>query len=477
MRRNVWLFVMGALVVALSQWGMPLTYDETVNYNEAAALGPIWALTRGGFYNHAPYTFLMSLVPPAWVTLHPFVMRLPNVIVAVCLFALIYAVFEDALCSVGLPPKIHAVAHVALAASAVLASPELTYFYMVGRGYLLGCTLAFAGLYLRQSKFPDWVSDVLVGLAPYAVATFGYLWPGVLIVDVIEHGVGVAALKRIAWRWIRSCATFYFLFMPFPRQVVAEAGRYRDFEPPFRYSQIVLERVFHFRTLSPALVYTMIAVGIGTYLIGKTGALSQAPQGRANRLVAAYLAAAAVAFFAFAETTSALHLVQPPYVRNAMFVGLFAITSMALSAVEWWPHHGTSLVTGGLRTVAAVAMFATPLVNAAVTVEAVAPPLATGRYLRLPVDNVDCPVPITNRFLASLPGGAEIFCGGFAYAVCQPFRVNMARLHLGFLPGGDDAFDREPQIPRCWSGTEPGERSCSLYVRRTRTDPFQPLCY
>jgi hypothetical protein len=194
-------------------------------------------------------------------------------------------------------------------------------------------------------------------------------------------------------------------------------------------------------------------------------------------LLAAYLSGAVLSFFVVSEVMNALRIVQPPYVRNAMFVSLFAIVTIGLSAIQWLRSKSFKSFSGGLRLALAFALLGVVSVNGIATAAAIFPPLVAGKYLRFPVANTGCPVPISNRFLKSLPKGSEIFCGGYAGSVCWPFRPNMARFGLTYLPGGDDAFDRERRISDCWSGTDAGDRSCSLYVRRDKSEPFRPLCY
>lgn len=172
-----------------------------------------------------------------------------------------------------------------------------------------------------------------------------------------------------------------------------------------------------------------------------------------------------------------LQIVEPPYERNAMFVSLYGILAAGLSALVWLPDGRPKGISGAARFVAAIAAFAIITVNGAVTAATMLPPLLAGMYDRLPVSMVDCPLPITNRFLSSLPQGTEVFCGGFAVEVCWPFRPNMVKDGLKIYPGNDDAFERERRSETCWRGTEFGGRGCSLYLRLTEADPFQPLCY
>ena len=44
-RKHIWLLATWAVYVALSFGRMPLTYDETWNYNETAAHGPLYVVT------------------------------------------------------------------------------------------------------------------------------------------------------------------------------------------------------------------------------------------------------------------------------------------------------------------------------------------------------------------------------------------------------------------------------------------------
>lgn len=473
MRKKIWLLVTWAVFVAFSFRGMPLTYDETWNYNETAALGPIYTLTHYAFNNHVLYAFFMSLIPRGWVTLEPFLMRVPNWLSGLGLFTLIYFAFETALRSWDTNGKISGTIQLVLATSAVFASAQLAFYYLVGRGYLLGCALALAAIYFRQPRFRAWISDVSLALSGHAVLTYVYTWPGLLAVDLLEEGVSLHALKRVFSRWTRSTLLLSLLYSSSLARLRAESRDYQEFSALFSYTQKLLHITFDAPSLSPLLVLGAIVMGISTYLGTRAGVPAKAGADQPAPLLAAYLSSAMLSFFVVSEVTNGLHIVQTPYVRNAMFVSLFGIMAMGLSAIVWLRQESFRV----LARAAALAVFAIVSVNGLATASAIFPPLLTGKYLRFPVSNVGCPVPINNRFLKSLPKGAEIFCLGYAGSVCWPFQPNMVGFGLTYLPGGGDAFDREPRINECWSGTEAADRSCTLYVRGRKGDPFQPLCY
>jgi hypothetical protein len=175
------------------------------------------------------------------------------------------------------------------------------------------------------------------------------------------------------------------------------------------------------------------------------------------------------------EIANALHVVEPPYQRNAMFVSLFGIVAAGLSACAWLPRESPKRFGAAVRVAAALAVFAAVAANALATARTVLPTLRSGLYTTYPVAEFDCVTNIDNGFLKSLPPGSEIFCGSFAQSVCWPFRPNMTR--YGVKIADDAIFDRSPRIDTCWRGTAPGGSGCSLYVRPTKADPFQPLCY
>jgi hypothetical protein len=472
--RIIWLVFLWVLFVELSIHGMPLGYDETWNYNETAALGPIYTLTHYAFNNHVLYAFFMSLLPGTLVRLDPFLMRVPNWLACLGLFALISLSFASALRSRNANARTDAAIHFALTTSAVFASAQLVYYYLEGRGYLLGCTMALAAIYARQPRFRDWISDVSLSLSAYAVFTFAYTWPGLLAVDLVEGGASAAGVRRVLRRWSRSTLLLVLLHAFSLARMRDESRGYQEFTERFAYTQTLLHATFDVPSLSAFMVLGALALAIVTYLVTTWPRVPvRANAGRAPVVMAAYLSSAVVSFFLVAEATNILHIVQPPYVRNGMFVSLFAVMALGLTASAWLRQDSFTLVA---RT-AAFAMFAVIAVNGVATARAVFPPLLAGKPQRFPVANVDCPVPINNTFLRSLPKGTDIFCQGYAGSVCWPFGYNIARFGLHTLPGGGDAFDREPRINQCWIGTEAPDRSCTLYLRAAKGDPFQPLCY
>ncbi|MBZ5559906.1 MAG: hypothetical protein LAO77_21780 [Acidobacteriia bacterium] len=473
LRKNLWLLVMCAVVVAFSCFRWPLMYDETWNYNETASLGPIYTLTHYNFNNHMLYAFFMSLLPGKLVALDPFLMRIPNWLTACGLFALIYLSFGTALRAWRTNGTVIGTVHLLLATSAVFASAQLAFYYLVGRGYLLGCTLALAAIYVRQRRFPSWISDVCLMLSAYSVITYTYLWPGVLAVDFLEEGVSLDAVKRVLWRWSRSTFLLFLAYASSLTRMRAESQSYQDFGVLLSYTQRLLRTTFDAPSLSALLVIGAMVIGIATYLETRAGLPAPAGAEEPAPLIAAYLSGAIASFFVVSEATNGLHIVQTPYVRNASFVSLFSIMAIGLSGIVWLGRERFKW----LARTAALAVFAVIVFNGWTTAGAIAPPLLTGKYLHFPVSNLDCPVPINNAFLKSLPKGAELFCLGYSGSVCWPFQTNITRYGLSYLPGGGDAFDREPRSNQCWSGTEAADRSCTLYVRARKGDAFQPLCY
>ncbi|MBI3400656.1 MAG: hypothetical protein HY048_04480 [Acidobacteria bacterium] len=477
MRKRLWILVVWLAFVYSSFARMPLTYDETWNYNETAVHGPFYALTNYNFNNHVLYTWLTSLLPHDLVTRNPFFMRIPNWITILGAFTLIGLFFETPFRSWKALPRAAGWLPLLLFTSAVFASSELIFFSLVGRGYLMGCTLGLAAVYFRRPRFNAWFSDVLLVLASYAMFTVSYTWPGLLLVDLVEQGASLEAVKRVVVRWTRSTLLLALLYAPLVTGMRKMVRDYQLFKPTWQYTLRMFHAAYDWHWISLPLLTGILAAGIGTYLIARWNQPADVRAERPAPLFAAYLSCAVLSYFAVVEVVNIFQIVEPPYERNAMFVSLYGILAAGLSALVWLPEGRPKGVTGVARLVAAIAAFAVISVNAVVTAGTMLPPLWAGMYYRLPVSMVDCPLPITNRFLNSLPQGTEVFCGGFAGEVCWPFRPNMAKDGLKIYPGNDDNFERERRIDDCWSGTEFGGRGCSLYVRRTATDPFQPLCY
>jgi len=455
---------------------MPLVYDETINYNETALRGPVYTMTHGGFNNHVLYALLMSLLPHSWVFREPFLMRLPNLTIGVGLFALVYRCVETALGN-ALTNRVTRAFQIILATAVLLASSQLIYYYLVGRGYLLGCTLMVAAIYFRQTRFPAWWSDILLALSGYALFTSVYVWPGLLVVDLVDGDASSVAIKRVLARWLRSTGVLFVLYLPLVGAMRAESLDYRTFTAPFAYTRRLLDITFNWHPMSSLLVIGAVASGVGAYLVSRVTLPSRSRIDRPAFLLGGYLSAAICAFIAVSELTNRLQIVQTPYTRNAMFFSLFAVLTIALLAGASIREQSFTTVGGALRLAVSTFAAAVLAINAVETVAAIGPPLLNAQYLRSPIGVADCPVPITNRFLQSLPKGAEIFCGGYASSVCWTFRPSMTRAGLSYFLLGDDAFDREPRVKDCWSGIVPGDRSCSLYVRPTKRSPFQPLCY
>jgi hypothetical protein len=474
--KRLWLVVVWALVLYFSFWGMPLAYDETWNYNEAAALGPLYTVTHYGFNNHVLYALFMSLIPQFLVRYQPFLMRIPNCLASLGLFALIGLTFE-------LPFRSRKTVHpsvsiwqIVLCLGAVLASAQVIYFYLVGRGYLLGCALALGAIYFRKSRFYPWISDALLVLAGYALFTFNYTWPGLLLIDVVEESFSLAAFKRIVYRWARTTGALLLLYVPLLSGMRDQVRQYQTFKPAWQYTLRTLHTAFN-SPYSFQLFAGAIGISIATYFITRVTRPAELRAEGPAPLLAGYLASAVISYAITTEATNALHIVAAPYDRNAMFVPLFAIVAAGLSAGTWLPLESPRTFGPIVRVAAALAVLGAIAMNGVATASAVLPTLRSGNYLRYPVAEFDCVVPVDNGFLKSLPKGTEIFCGSFAQSVCWPFRPNMIRYGLKIFPGNDDVFGRQLLIEKCWSGTVYGGGGCSLWLRQTEADPFQPLCY
>jgi hypothetical protein len=252
---------------------VPMTWDESWNFLHVSSQGVRAAFTS---YeqpnNHVLFTALQAALPADWVRRAPGLLRLPNVLIACAMAALLVRYLHSS----------------RLAILVLFCSPLFTLYLCVARGYLLG-TLFLLGAVAAAER--PVLAGILAGLSAGCVPTFGFALPGAAL--ALPRGRFRAAVA--AGLVVIATDGFILGKMAHQRQLWGLEWHY-----------------FLRSTFLPAWP-AHLCLGLALLLL-----IKERPRGRALGLLGA-----CASTFVVITVLTMFNVADPPYPRNLLFVPLF----------------------------------------------------------------------------------------------------------------------------------------------------------
>jgi hypothetical protein len=275
---------------------VPLTYDEGWNWSFVASQGMRYAyLTYEAPNNHTLFSMMQSRLPVTLVNLHPSALRLINLIVLVALVVLLIWELRSGW----------------LVSGILLASPILTLYLFLARGYLLGAALVLAGaLLLVRGNFS--FAGVCVGLAACDVPTFEFVAPGLALFSAISNGAR------------RGASIFAALALSIP--LIFYLPKFRimlEMRHIYNRTSMLHELLLGTARLSANTTWLSVALFLALCL-----GFVWARPGSARK-TAFCLVAACFSYLGCIVLLVVLQSINSPFLRNGMFVPLFVWVAVA----------------------------------------------------------------------------------------------------------------------------------------------------
>ncbi len=296
---------------------IPLTGDEVSNYLFFSKNGPLQVMTNYELPNNQVFfTLIQSIfIHKTMLAILPYILRIFNVIYAIIFIWMVRVYFR----------KISDVWWIltALCLAFVFSGPVITPYFIVARGYILGSSLFFGGVYFLI-RHKAYLASMLLILSAWTIPTFAYAYPLLFV-------VGWYALKekniwmKTAFLTMAGIALAYF---PLLHDIRIQTSRWgyasfwefvtMTYMTVSNYAYIPCGQLFHF-----------------IYIMGYVWSVFSVYKERAShtRTWLLLLAMGILSYFLSTAFFFYVAHVHAPYVRNGFFITLTVVWTMIY--VSW----------------------------------------------------------------------------------------------------------------------------------------------
>lgn len=299
-----WLILIGIIYPLL-----PLTGDEAWNYLGFARYGSLFTLTHYELpNNHIFFTFIQSLFVHKKILVHfPLELRLFNCIVGATLL------FLSGFIVAKITNKKFSIKLTSLAAILVFfASPLLTPYFIVGRGYLLGSLFLLIGIYLFLNK-KFYASVLAFILSVWTIPSFAFAIPLIYVFDLYNDKKN---RKKIFATGFLIPIISFMVYLPVIKQLISASSF------GWGYNSLQVFLTLTFNSLS-----NLFIIPFGSLIFLTTYFLSliiiKNEGNKKLKSFVLFLFLSNFGYVIFAVLFFSLNLSTLPFIRNGIFIPLF----------------------------------------------------------------------------------------------------------------------------------------------------------
>jgi hypothetical protein len=287
---------------------IPITYDEIWNFTNISSYGPNYVTTHYPFpNNHVLYSLYSSLsIPKSSVSHLLTVLRLPNVLIFLLFMYVLWRIFF-----ITDKDKVFKILFI------LLATPYITLYLVLARGYMLGALACIAGIiFLINKRFMP--ASLIFALSVYTVPTFSYVIPGILMGSLIINGINKKTIIKNGLFCISIVFFSLLLYFPIIKFVIARSHSYNDYGISEFIKLTVLSLSNFNNTILAVIFFSLIITAVVSIFIASLS-------NKKNRQ-SQYIILFTTSIFGYILSViilNALHLANPPFVRSGIIVPVF----------------------------------------------------------------------------------------------------------------------------------------------------------
>lgn len=297
---------------------IPLNSDEAWNYFRFARFGPIYSIFNyDGDNFHIFFTLLQSLTVPSFLLQYfPTALRLANTIVGVLFFVYLFFIAKKFI-------KRKYLFWIIVIFCCYFICPIATPYFIMARGYLVGMLFLLMGTYALISK-KFYLAALFFILSGWSVPTYVYTFPFIYsYLFIVEK-----QKKQVILSAVLIIVGLFICYLPAVKRISAVTNIYGISS----LNEFLDESVIYFSNLS-FLKYGNILneIFIFSYFLGLFKLLKENVNQRVKKFVLLLFFSISGYYF-FVICLSILLNINEPFLRNGLFVSVFAGISISLAA-------------------------------------------------------------------------------------------------------------------------------------------------
>jgi hypothetical protein len=281
---------------------LPLSYDEAWHYLYVHDESVIQIMHDYVYpNNHIFYSILHHVIPfEPFLSVSPHVIRLLTIIVTAITIIVISKIMHVR----------KSLRLIAIYLFVLTFNPLLTVYSVESRGYMLGTLLLLIGLYVITLG-RTYLSTVPLVLSAFTIPTFAYAFPGIwLYIAVRKHW------KHALTHMVVTCSSLLLLYSPVLHTFGEHAKKWNS--PGFRhFLEVSLASLFSYPDTLWGMLLTIV------FLLVLLICFIRAVRNSSVSPVLWLFIASGISYIGVVFLTIKLLGYNPPFERNALFIGLF----------------------------------------------------------------------------------------------------------------------------------------------------------